>query len=807
MSSSFTRRHTGPLAAWGRLAVRRRFIVLFLAVDALFLLAVVASGVGGRFADEFELPGVESQRTFDLLRDRFPARAGESATLVLQSSQDLRSEQMQSRVERLLRDFSALPEVIGIRSPYADGARAISPDGTIGYATIQYGTRAIEVEESSVEALFEVVDGLDSSGLHLEIGGPVVRGGERSPPGRAEVIGLAAASVILLIAFGSVVSMGVPMVTALFALGSSLLLLAIVTRFMAMSTFTPAFVGMIGIGVGIDYALFVVTRFREELARGGGVEEAVGAAVDTAGRAVIFAGVAVVIALVSLFAVGIPFIAAIGVAGGIVVAMSVLIALVLLPALLGLIGTHIGRWRVGMPAPRMDGFGVWYRFAQTVQRHPLIWTLLAAGLLLLLAAPALDMRLGSADAGNNPTSFRSRRAYDLLSEGFGPGFNGPLVVAIDAPRGLDIAALGRLREAVAGTEGVALAGPALPGPAGDAAVMTVIAETSPQDERTGQLIEKLRSEVLPAALAGTGMRAFVGGQTALFDDISERIVSRLPLFFGLVIGLSFVLLMVVFRSFAVPLKAALMNLLAIGSAYGVLVAIFQWGWFGELLGVGREGPIESFAPMMLFAILFGLSMDYEVFLLSRIRENYMRGASNREAVALGVGQTARVITAAAAIMVAVFMSFALAEGRVIKQFGLGLATAIFVDATIVRLILVPAVMGLLGDANWWFPGWLDRLLPRVQVGGERVEEERPGVTAGAQPQPAVDATSMTAAVAPSQVTTAPKSAEPPPLGTRERATPETKTAAPQAPARRPARDYMRTASSGTGDGDAPRTSI
>ena len=707
----------GPLAGWGRLMVRWRFLVLGSAFGAFVVLALVSRVAGSSFDVPQVSFGAEAQEAVDLLEERFPSRAGDPATLIFQSDGDLRGEGMRERVEAVLQHFAGLPEVLGVRSPYETGGQ-ISADGKIAYATLEYTARAPELRDASIDALLNATDELTTDELRLEVGGPVARAGEpQGPPGGGERIGLLAAAVILLIAFGSVVAMGLPLVTAVLAVGSSILILTLATRVIEMSAMTPAFVGMIGLGVGIDYALFIVTRYREELGRGASVEDAVGIALDTAGRAVIFAGAAVIIALLSLFVVGISFVAAIGVAGSTVVALSVLAALTVVPALLGVIGTRINRWRLGIfrPAGADDGNGLWYRGAKLVQRRPLLSAVLAAGLLLTLAAPVLDMRLGSSDAGNNPTSFRSRRAYDLLSDGFGSGFNGPLIIAVDVPAGSDPTVLDGLRERIAETPGVAYAAPPAMSPGGDAAVIQVISETSPQDEATSELIRELRDSVIPAALSGTGLAAFVGGQTAAFEDVRAQIASRLPLFFALVIGLSFVLLMVVFRSIAVPLKAAAMNLLAIGAAYGVLVAIFQWGWFAGPLGIGREGPIESFVPMMLFAILFGLSMDYEVFLLSRIRENHVGGASNSEAVAQGVGQTARVITAAAAIMVSVFLAFGLSEGRIIKEFGLGLATAIFVDATIVRLVLVPATMGLIGEANWWFPRWLDRRLPPVHI--------------------------------------------------------------------------------------------
>lgn len=724
-------RESGPLAAWGRYAARHwgQVFVAWLAI--VIVLGALGLSARGRFADDFRLPGTESQAARDLLEERFPQQAGDPATVVMQARAGFDDPAVRPQVERLLDELATLPEVVAVTSPYEPGSAAISRDGTVAYATVQYAGRSIEVADASVQALFDLVDSASTDELRVEVGGAVVQSGEVVPPGRSEAIGLAAGAVILLIAFGSVVAMGLPMVTALFSLGSGLVLILLLARLLAMSTFTPAFAAMIGIGVGIDYALLVVTRYREELASGESVVEAVAVAVDTAGRAVIFAGSAVAIALLALFVVGIEFVAAIGVAGATVVFSAVLVATTLLPALLGMAGPRVDRWSIPLfhATGGSDGTGVWHRFAELVQRHAIVSAVVAVAVLLLLASPALDMRLGSSDAGNNPESLHSRRAYDLLSEGFGPGFNGPFIVAVELPEGGDEAAPGRLADALAGAEGVAFASPARLSPGGGAAVISVVPLGSPQDESTAELLNRLRDEVIPEATAGTGMRAYVGGITAAFDDIDAQISERLPLFFAIVIGLSFLLLMAVFRSIAVPVKAAVMNLLSIGAAYGVLVAIFQWGWLSGVLDTGGEGPIESFLPMMLFAVLFGLSMDYEVFLLSRIRENYVQGMDNSISITVGVTQTARVISAAAAIMVAVFLSFALSEGRIIKEFGVGLGTAILLDATVVRLVLVPAVMELLGDVNWWFPRWLDRLLPSVQIEGSHelaaeVTEER-----------------------------------------------------------------------------------
>lgn len=459
--SAATERESGPLAAWGRFAARHWGRVLVGWVALVVLLGVLGVTARGRFADDFRLPGAESQAALDLLQHQFPQQAGDPATVVLSAESGFEDPAVRVQVDELLDGLRALPEVVAVASPFEPGGGAVSRDGTIAYATVQYGRRGIEVADSSVSALFELVDGASAPGLQVEVGGPVVQSGEILPPGRSEAIGLAAGAVILLVAFGSAVAMGLPMVTALFGLGTGIVLILLLARTLGMSTFTPAFAAMIGIGVGIDYALLVVTRYREELARGLPVVEAVAVAVDTAGRAVIFAGAAVAIALLALFVVGIEFVAAIGVAGATVVFSAVLVATTLLPALLGMVGPRIDRWRIPVFHANGDSHttSVWHRFSGFVQRNAILSAVVATGALLLLAAPALDMRLGSSDAGNNPESLHSRRAYDLLSEGFGPGFNGPFIVAVELPSAASEPALGHLRDALAATDGVVFVSP------------------------------------------------------------------------------------------------------------------------------------------------------------------------------------------------------------------------------------------------------------------------------------------------------------------------------------------------------------
>jgi RND superfamily putative drug exporter len=497
----------------------------------------------------------------------------------------------------------------------------------------------------------------------------------------------------------------------------------LLARLWSFPDFTAQFTAMIGIGVGIDYSLLVVTRFREGLHTGRSVEDSVALAVTTAGRSVIFAGVVVVIAFFGLFAMGLPFLALAGVGAAIVVATAVIVALTLMPALLSVVGARVDRWRVPLlhSSEGIDPKSRWYRLAVAIQRHPVPWAVGATALLLVAALPVLSLRMGFTDYGNNPEHYHTRQAYDLLAQGFGPGFNGPLFVVFES-QGATAEQVQGVVDAIAADGNVAAIAPPQPNPANDTTLITLFAKTKPQDEATVDLVHRLRKDILPGATAGTSIDPLVTGSNAANVDAGDRISERMPILLGAVIGLSFILLMAVFRSVLVAVKAAVMNLLSIGASLGVVIAVFQWGWGASLLGVS-EGPIETFIPMMAFAILFGLSMDYEVFLISRIREEYVRHGDNGLAVAHGLAATARVITAAAAIMIAVFLAFVLGEDRVVKELGLGLATAIFVDATIVRLILVPATMELLGDANWWLPRWLDRLLPHLNVEGVGAEED------------------------------------------------------------------------------------
>ncbi|MEM9747415.1 MAG: MMPL family transporter [Actinomycetota bacterium] len=714
-----------------------RMIGLWLVVAAL---VVVTSGAwGAELDDEFSVPGVDSQIATELLSDAGNDRAGLTASVVVASpdgsSTTLSDPSKSAAIDDLRSDLESLDSVVGV------APTQISPDGRVGLLTIQYPILE-ELDASDVDRLIEVVEGTDAGdAIDVEVGGDLLQAFDDGGGDGAEMIGLAVAVIVLLVAFGSVIAMGLPIGMALAGLALGVSAMALVAHLIEVPSWAPQMGTMIGLGVGIDYALFVVTRHRENLADGRSIVDAAAHANATAGHSVVFAGGTVVIAILGLAFAGVPFMTAAGVATSVIVAVMVIASVTLLPALLGLVGHRIDRWSVRRQSNRTDagraavGTG-WQRWGEHVSRHAAGYAVGVTALLLALTAPVLALQLGFPDAGSLPDSRTERRAYDLVADGFGPGANGPLVVAVDLgqssesvdPAVVDVDAatslVDDLSAAIAADSGVASVAPAEVDL--DAGVATIVAfpSTAPQDDATYETVQRLRADVIPAALAGgeagasrSTVSAHVGGQTATFGDVADRVGDRLLLFISAVVALSFLLLTVVFRSVLVAAKAALLNLLSIGAAYGVLVAVFQWGWGMSLFGLESTVPIVSFIPMFMFAVLFGLSMDYEVFLLSRVREEYRATGDNDRSVIHGIAVTARVITSAALIMISVFGGFVLGEDPILKMMGLGLATAILVDATIVRLVLVPATMTLLGDRNWWLPGWLDRVLPHVDVDG------------------------------------------------------------------------------------------
>lgn len=709
------------LARWGQYVTTHPRRVLLGALITVIAFAAIAIPLAGEFRDSFTLPGSESQQAYDLLEEQFPQQSGSTANLVFQSSLPggISSPETEAEIEAVLAEVGSQEHVVGILSPY-EAPSQISEDGTIAYATVYYDMLSIELPLSAPEELVAVVDGSTSETLTVEAGGEVpLLVDEAEFGGTAELIGLLAAAIILLVSFGSIVAMGLPILTALLGLFLGFLGLGLVAKFMDVAEFAPFFAAMIGIGVGIDYALFVVTRFREGLKQGLDPGAATTRALDTAGRAVIFAGSVVVISMLGLSVIGIPFVTALGIAAALVVLAAVLAAIFVLPPMLVLIGTRIDKWSIRRPRTGTQDTGDSFarRLSHRIQENPGRYALLSTGLLLLLALPIAWIDIGFPDAGSSPTSYYTRQAYDLMTEGFGPGYSSPLILAVTDPGGVDPTTLDELAEAARGTTDVVQVDQPIINEAGDTAVITVIPNGGSDDDSTQDLVNSFRETVIPNTLAGSTTEAYVGGPTASFIDFSDQTLSRTPYVFIVILGLSFILLTVVFRSPVIAVKAVVMNMLSITAAFGIIVAVFQFGWGANLIGVEEEQPIIVFMPMFLFAILFGLSMDYEVFLLSRIREFWAHGMNTSDAVAEGLAVTARVISAAAAIMVAVFLSFVAINDPIIKQFGLGLAVAIFIDATVVRMILVPATMELIGEWNWWFPSWLDRITPHVNIEG------------------------------------------------------------------------------------------
>jgi RND superfamily putative drug exporter len=712
---------------------RRRRWVLLGWIVLLVATFALASSVKGAFKTEFKLPGTESQAAFDLLEKSSFRNRQISAQIVFGSKDGVDQSEIQEAMEGLFAEIDEKITDVDVVSPYSEeGARQISRNGQIAYAQVNFADRSGEELTDAGKEIKELAADVEVPGLTIEFGGDVFA--DPQVGGASEGIGLLAAMVILLLAFGSVLAMGLPIGTALFGIGTGIAIVLTVRTFVDMPDFTTAAVAMVGLGVGIDYALFIVTRYRENLTAGLDPERSVIRALDTAGRAVLFAGTTVVISVLGLLLMKTSIMRGVAIGISIGVLTTMLASVTLLPALLGFVGRNIDKF--GLPHRKRPEGEIkesgWTRWSHLIQRRP--WPAAIIGLLflLLLSVPLLSMRLGFTDAGNRPTSDTTRRAYDMVADGFGAGFNGPLLLAAETPNGeTDVAVLNELAAKLNDTKGVAFATPPQVNDEGTVAVMQVFPTTDPQAEATADLVTRLRDDVVPSVTNGE-VAVKVGGLTAAADDFAAYTASRLPVFMGAVLILSFLLLMVVFRSLLVPLKAVIMNLLSIGAAYGVVVAVFQWGWGASLIGVGREAPVEAWAPVFIFAIVFGLSMDYEVFLLSRIREEYDRTGDNATAVADGLALTARVITAAALIMFFVFGSFVLGPEVALKLMGLGLAIAVLIDATVVRMVLVPATMELLGDWNWWLPKWLDRILPRVHVEGSSLEDELAGLEAEAR---------------------------------------------------------------------------
>ena len=687
----------------GRAAARHWRRTLVISVVLVAGLGALSVALGAGFGDDYRTPGVDSTRAQELLEQRFPQVSGADAQIVFAGDP---ADVSGAGVRETLEAVGGQPHVTGVSDPH------VSPDGEVAFATVQYDIPAEDLGPDARERLEGAVGPAERAGLEVSLRGMAIDIGDEQAAPVGELIGVAAAVLLLTLLFRSVVAMTLTLVAAALGLAGGMALVALASVGVEIPTVAPTVAMMLGLGAGIDYALFLTARHRERLAAGEDPETAAGGANGTAGVAVLTAGAIVVVAISGLLAVGIPFVGRMGLAAGVVVAVTAVAAVTVMPALLGWAGPRVlGRRQRRGEAPASSGPGLSERWARGVARRPVAATLAGAGILLALAAPVLGLQLGQPDDGTKPASMTQKVAYDRLAEGFGPGFNGPLVLAV-ALDGGDRGALERLQSGAESAPGVASVSAPVVNATGDAATLSVIPRTAPQDEATSRLVAHLRDEVIP----DSGATAYVGGATATFEDMAARVSERLPVFIGAVVGLSLLLLMAAFRSVVVPLVSAVFNLLSIGAAYGVVTLAFQTEAGASLLGVAEQ-PIVSFIPMFMFAILFGLSMDYNVFLLSRVREEYLRTGDARGAIVHAVGRTAGVIGTAGAIMTAVFLGFVTESDSIVKMMGLGLATAIAVDVTVVRMLLAPAVLTWLGDRAWRLPRWLDRLLPHIDLEG------------------------------------------------------------------------------------------
>lgn len=713
------------LAAW---CFNHRRTVLAAWLAALIALTLVHRTVGSDFRDTFKLPGTESAEALTLLQEASPKAGGDTEQIVIAVKRgEVLAPRVQERVEQMLARVASLPYVAFVTSPYSpEGKTQISPDRQIAYATVNLTKQAIDVSADEAKRLVAVAQKAQNEGLRIELGGQAIEAAD--PPGSSGTgPAFVMAAIVLLLVFGSMFAAALPLATAAVSLGVGIALIGLLSHVMTTASFSTDLSMLIGLGVGVDYSLFIVTRYRQARMRGSDGLQATREAMNTSGRAVLFAGTTVCIALLGMFALGVTFLYGAAVATCVVVACTVVAALTLLPALLGFFGdrvlTHkqrheLSEGRFGV----VEEVGAWAAWSRHLAKHPALYATAGIAVMFAIASPLMSLDLGASDQGNDPPDTTTRQAYDLLAKGFGPGFNGPLTLIAKLDDKDQAKDFDKLMIAVAKTPGVVAATPGVVtgGQDGRPAVIVseVIPRGSPQSNSTSDLITKLRDDVIPGATNESGLRVLVGGETAIADDFAHVLAGKLALFIGIVVSLSVFLLMIVFRSIVVPLTAAAMNLISVSAAFGVIVAIFQWGWFADLLGVTRPGPVDAFIPVMVFAILFGLSMDYEVFLVSRIREEWDRRGDNREAVCHGLAATGRTITAAAAIMVLVFAAFAFGDNRIIKLFGIGLASAVLLDAVVVRSLIMPGLMIVIGKINWWLPPFLDRRLPHLDVEGE-----------------------------------------------------------------------------------------
>ncbi|MEU0852033.1 MMPL family transporter [Streptomyces flaveolus] len=710
------------MAALARWCVQRRLVAVLLWLLALGGVATAAVVSGSAYSNDYGVPGTDSDRASRLLASGFPALDGDSDTVVWHTtSGTVRAADVEQTMTRTLDRIAELPGVASVTNPYDDPESAlISENAHTAYATVTFDAPAQDIDAAQARAVVETARAAGTDGLQVELGGSAVALTESSGGHLAEAVGVAVAAVVLFLAFGSLAASLLPIATALVSVGTAYAGITLLGHAMTVADFAPMLGTLIGLGVGIDYALFIVTRHRRGLKRGLSVTEAATSAVATTGRAVVFAGATVCIALLGMLILRLSFLNGVAIAASLTVVLTVAASVTLLPALLSYIGPRAlsrrERRRLAEHGPEPElptGFAA--RWSAFVERHPKLLGALALVVVTVLALPTLGLRLGTSDQGNDPRGTTTRQAYDLLADGFGPGVNGPLTLVTKVGGAEDRLALDNLDASLRTTEGVSSVTPVTYNSGGDTAYLAVVPESAPQSRTTSDLVERLRSEVLPRAETGTSLDVHVGGVTAGYDDFAGVIVGKLPLFVGVVVGLGCLLLLLAFRSIGIPVKAAAMNVAAVAASFGIVVAIFQWGWGSELLGLGSAGPIEPFLPVIMVSVLFGLSMDYQVFLVSRMYEEWLETGDNRRAVRVGLAETSRVINSAAVIMISVFLAFVLSGDRVIAMFGIALAAAVALDAFVLRTLLVPALMHLLGRANWWLPRRLDAWLPRLSI--------------------------------------------------------------------------------------------
>ncbi|MFJ8051958.1 MMPL family transporter [Streptomyces luteogriseus] len=710
------------MAALARWCVQRRLLSVLLWLLAFAGVAAGAAVAGTTYSNDYQVPGTESGRATELLHEGFPQLGGDSDTVVWHTtSGSVRAADVEQTMSRTLDRIENLPGVASVTSPYdGPGTGRVSEDGRTAYASVTFDDQAEDIAKGEAQAVVDTAKSAETDGLQVELGGSAVALTESSGGHLAEIVGVIVAAVVLFLAFGSLAASLLPIATALVGVGTAYAGIVLLGHAMTVADFAPMLGMLIGLGVGIDYALFIVTRHRRGLKRGLSVTEAATNAVATTGRAVVFAGATVCIALLGMLILRLSFLNGVAIAASLTVILTVAASVTLLPALLSFIGMRAlsrrERRRLAEHGPEPEvptGFAA--RWSAFVERHPKVLGAVALVVMGVLALPTFSLHLGTSDQGNGPKTATTRQAYDLLADGFGPGVNGPLTLVTKVDGADDKLALDNLDGTLRATDGVASVTPVTFDSGGHTAYLTVVPESSPQSQHTSDLVDRLRGEVLPRAESGTSLDVQVGGMTAGYDDFADVIVAKLPVFVGVVIGLGCLLLLLAFRSIGIPLKAAAMNVAAVASAFGVVVAMFQWGWGSELLGLGSAGPIEPFLPVIMVSVLFGLSMDYQVFLVSRMYEEWLETGDNRRAVRVGLAETSRVINSAAVIMISVFLAFVLSGDRVIAMFGIALAAAVALDAFVLRTLLVPALMHLLGGANWWLPRWLDKRMPRISI--------------------------------------------------------------------------------------------